>query len=487
MKITYKNNKGVTIVSLVITIIILLILSAITLTLFSSDNGLISKAKIAKENTEINDEEEVLRIAAIKTMEKNIYGEIDKEELQQELEKNIGKDKAELEQDNNIFIVYIKDVERYYEIDADGDVKQYKPYVDSTPGELDGKGTKENPFKIESIEDLIAFSQKVNSGSTRYTNKYVVLCRTLDFESKKSYCDSSSIYYSDYLEAEQGTALINALTDKNLKGFRMIGDNSKALFCGIFDGQGYGIKNIYIKRSKASLFGNVDNATIKNLLISGEIIGEDSVASGFALSVNNSSFYNCYNEANIVGTTVGGICANVKGNIIVRNCYNKGIISGKWQSGASGIIAYSYDDNSNIDIKNSYNLGDVTLENGTSYAAAGGIFGGIKGTLKIANCYNVSKNKSSVYSGAIVGASSMSKTTLENCYFLNNMNKAIGNGEITGYLMCEENYMKSNDIINKLNSYVELYNSNDDGEEKFIKLLMWKQEGKNNYPTFLIN
>ena len=47
----YKSESGITMVSLVITIIVLLILSAITLGLVLGDNGIITKANTAKEET----------------------------------------------------------------------------------------------------------------------------------------------------------------------------------------------------------------------------------------------------------------------------------------------------------------------------------------------------------------------------------------------------------------------------------------------------
>ncbi len=46
-----KEQKGITLVALVITIIILLILAAISIATLSGDNGLFNRAKQAKNNT----------------------------------------------------------------------------------------------------------------------------------------------------------------------------------------------------------------------------------------------------------------------------------------------------------------------------------------------------------------------------------------------------------------------------------------------------
>lgn len=46
----FKKEKGITLVALVITIIVLLILAGVTISLVVSDNGVINKAKDAKTN-----------------------------------------------------------------------------------------------------------------------------------------------------------------------------------------------------------------------------------------------------------------------------------------------------------------------------------------------------------------------------------------------------------------------------------------------------
>ena len=53
-----KNNKGITLVALVVTIIVLIILAGISINLALGDNGLITIAKKAKENTELAKTEE---------------------------------------------------------------------------------------------------------------------------------------------------------------------------------------------------------------------------------------------------------------------------------------------------------------------------------------------------------------------------------------------------------------------------------------------
>ena len=49
----FKNEKGITLVALVVTIIVLIILAGVSINLILGDNGIITIAKKAKENTEL--------------------------------------------------------------------------------------------------------------------------------------------------------------------------------------------------------------------------------------------------------------------------------------------------------------------------------------------------------------------------------------------------------------------------------------------------
>ena len=51
MKTKVKNVKGITLIALVITIVILLVLAGITISTLTGENGLLNKAETAKETT----------------------------------------------------------------------------------------------------------------------------------------------------------------------------------------------------------------------------------------------------------------------------------------------------------------------------------------------------------------------------------------------------------------------------------------------------
>ena len=58
-RIKARSNKGITLIALVITIIVLLILAAVTINALSGDNGILKRAKDAKEQTNEKNQEEM--------------------------------------------------------------------------------------------------------------------------------------------------------------------------------------------------------------------------------------------------------------------------------------------------------------------------------------------------------------------------------------------------------------------------------------------
>ena len=69
-----RRNKGITLIALVITIIILLILAGISIATLTGDNGIITSVKTAKINTaamnwELSDEEFALLNKALDKLE----------------------------------------------------------------------------------------------------------------------------------------------------------------------------------------------------------------------------------------------------------------------------------------------------------------------------------------------------------------------------------------------------------------------------------
>ena len=115
-----KNSKGITLIALVVTIIVLLILAGVSVTTLIGNNGILTQAQNAKKETEKSGTKEQVKIAVIGSMATE-KGEINKTALQKELEE-LG---AEIEtEDGNInnIPVMIKIGQEEYQITEDGDV-----------------------------------------------------------------------------------------------------------------------------------------------------------------------------------------------------------------------------------------------------------------------------------------------------------------------------------------------------------------------------
>ena len=86
MKNKLRNKKGITLIALVITIIVLLILAGVSITMISSQDGILGKATNAKETQKEATEVEKVKLAVQAAM-MNENGTVDKTELNNELSK----------------------------------------------------------------------------------------------------------------------------------------------------------------------------------------------------------------------------------------------------------------------------------------------------------------------------------------------------------------------------------------------------------------
>lgn len=386
----YIQNKGITLVSLIITVIILLILAGVGIGMFG-ENGLIEKSKEARLKAEIDEEKEIVETSVVQTVSANRYGNIEKSEVEIYLEKNAGDRETEVMEEDEVIIVEFKDSNRYYEIDAEGNVKKIDVIIDENPGNIkvgingeELNGTAEKPYEIWCIEDLVEWSQNYSL----YSTSTIKLCRTLNFTSKLSYSDSTTTNYGDINIDGQISTLIEEM--KNGAGFTPIRE-----FSGAFDGKGFEIKNMYMNTSNdAGLFDSISDATIENFGITGNIISGAYAGGIVSESYGASIINNCYSEVTIVAEDgssfdrgTGGICGSIGENTIIQNCYNIGDITGN--AGVGGIVG-----NAGGRIENCYNSGSIVSKATKNYNGAGGIAGKIQDKkIMIVDCYNTENAK----------------------------------------------------------------------------------------------
>ena len=91
MKQKLKNERGITLVALVITIIVLLILAGVTLSMVMGESGIFGKANSAKEKNQLSNAEETIRLAVLENKVKNVSGEValTNDQLKEEIAKKL--------------------------------------------------------------------------------------------------------------------------------------------------------------------------------------------------------------------------------------------------------------------------------------------------------------------------------------------------------------------------------------------------------------
>ena len=91
MKQKLKNEKGITLVALVITIIVLLILAGVTLSMVMGESGIFGKANSAKEKTQLSNAEETIKLAVLENQVKSVSGDValTNDQLKEEIAKKL--------------------------------------------------------------------------------------------------------------------------------------------------------------------------------------------------------------------------------------------------------------------------------------------------------------------------------------------------------------------------------------------------------------
>ncbi len=125
MKKISKVEKGITLIALVITIIVLLILAGVTIATLMGDNGILTKATESKDKTEEGEEEEKVKLSAMGALAKDNGGKIKERYLDEELANNFGEKGTDYNlEGNEPYTVTIIESGRSYIINADGTIEE---------------------------------------------------------------------------------------------------------------------------------------------------------------------------------------------------------------------------------------------------------------------------------------------------------------------------------------------------------------------------
>ena len=372
------------------------------------------------------------------------FGSLEKKGFQTAIDGMAGEGEAKVYEDGSNFLIIFKS-ERAYTIDKDGNITDMQTNYKFPSRKLveqlnDSKyGTMSDPYEINCIEDLVDLSYQVNgievvdgslsisSTYNKFSEKYIILNRNLNFASELSYENANRVDYGDINSNGSIETLITELTTG--KGWIPIGGykGSKNIWGidGNFNGNGKEISNMYINNTEETsvqgLFGQVCNTTINDLGVSGNVYCNSSNVGGIIGIGNNQliNINNCYFDGKIENINTSGRTGGILGNEInatinIYNCYSKGTIIGHNTDGGNtstgGIIGYSSNvNNSEVKITDSYNEAIIIGE-----SKVGGILGqGNGSSTKIYNCYNKGEITGNSSAGGIVGYTA---NYIERCY-----------------------------------------------------------------------
>ena len=130
-----KGGRGITLIALVITIIVLLILAGVTIASLTGQNGILGNASKAKTQTEIANEKETVELAVTAAITENLGGDVTEEGLVPELNKQI-KDEYDIDSTDEGIVVTYRDSKRSYLIDSNGNVIEYELKKPIDPSEV---------------------------------------------------------------------------------------------------------------------------------------------------------------------------------------------------------------------------------------------------------------------------------------------------------------------------------------------------------------
>ena len=166
-KIEYKRNKGITLIALVVTIIVLLILAGISINALTGQNGLLNRAAEAKEKSENSQKEEQIKLAVMSSI--GTDGLIDFNQLKTEIESKGGRVTG------TTFPVTVTAGNSTYQIDQYGNITEAStvPQIGYTVTNIDGseitgsnlpESAKLN-VTITNISELTVTSLKIKNSS----------------------------------------------------------------------------------------------------------------------------------------------------------------------------------------------------------------------------------------------------------------------------------------------------------------------------------
>ena len=165
-----ERNKGITLIALVVTIIVLLILAGVSINMLTGQNGILNRASEAKEKTENAQTEELVKFAVMSSI--GTDGLVDLNQLKTEIESQGGRVTG------TTFPVTVTIGNSSYQIDQTGNITEASttPQISYTVTNIDGTEITDTAnsnlptnaklnIKITNISELTVTSIKIKKSS----------------------------------------------------------------------------------------------------------------------------------------------------------------------------------------------------------------------------------------------------------------------------------------------------------------------------------
>ncbi len=459
-----KNQRGITLVTLIITIVLLLILAGVAVFSLTEDDGVLDIAREKSQDLELKLLKDSVKSSytEYKTWSDNGLGkelEVYLNTIEDATVEKVADDTYYVKRGNSQVIVY-----------DDGDIYE---------GEIWDGGTECPVFKefnwyIYTPSQLKFLADFVNNGNSLAEGQAELLTNAGYRPEDVKMEETTIVYLMNNLDLGARPTDGNWNTTENeSKKWIPIGNKKANNFIGIFEGNHKTVKGVYVNQTTnyTGIFGYASN-TIQNVIVKDNYIEGGNCVGGLVGSVNyllnchnvnaivvqkegnyryagglagqvsgkeknESAVSNCTNSGKVIAngidysidtgiTGCGGIAGFLSQNNIMVNCINKGTVIGKgdWVGGVVG--------NSNLNV---YIIECTNNALITGYEeTVAGIIGNVGPSNTISKCSNTGIiNGRLRYIGGIAGdlvsQNEIANSKIEKCY---NSGKIIGGADFIG-------------------------------------------------------
>ena len=363
-----KQEKGITLIALVINIIVLLILAGVTINALSGENGILKKAAEAKQKTEEAQKEEALALKEI-------------------------------------------------EVVMTGHLKPWSGQI-ATGFASGGGQTEKDPYIIENAEQLAYFASQVNAGET-YEGKFIKITKSINLGNKEftpigigstgtreaTEWNMTEHCFNGTLNGNGNVITGVKITKTNMHGVGIIGIlGEKGVVENLNTYEGTIIGKTCVGGIVGASKGKIINCTNKLTIIAqdDETSNSGQMAGGIVGWATKGSIEDCKNYGNVTtkddsvltgkGKFAGGIVGYVllEDEITISNCTNSGTVLAVYQQ-AGGIVGSKAYGGIALTIENCTNSGAVSTgdsEGVLNNGLVGGIIGWAYSETNITSCTN---------------------------------------------------------------------------------------------------